>query len=102
MASQSDDHMTFVRLHRFLGNTNRVVTLKLIRYSLLMVLAPLASFYLSYYVLFKQDQTKLMWCGLIAVLVTNIVVASYVVMAWYEKDNGSAVGPNRRQAQKAD
>ncbi len=67
-----------------MGPTNRVVTLKLIRYSLLMVLAPLAAFYFSYYIFFNQDKTKLMWCGFFAVFVVNLVIASYVIMAWNE------------------
>jgi len=79
------------RLHslllRFFGPTNRVVTLKLIRYSLIMVLAPLTAFYLSFYVLFKQDKSKLMWCGFLAVFVVNVVIVSYVVMAWNEPDD---------------
>ena len=74
-------------LCRFMGPTNRVVTLKLIRYSLLMVLIPLLVFYISFYVVFNQQKDKLMWCGLLAVFATNVVIASYVIMAWNEKDD---------------
>jgi len=52
-----------------------------------MVLAPLAAFYFSFYVLFKQDKDKLMWCGFLAVFVVNVVIVSYVVMAWNEPDD---------------
>lgn len=54
-----------------------------------MVLAPLAAFYLSFYVLFKQDKSKLMWCGFLAVFVVNVVIVSYVVMAWNEPDDSN-------------
>jgi hypothetical protein len=53
-----------------------------------MVLAPLSAFYISYYLIFNQRKDMLMWSGLIAVFVTNIVIAMYVVMAWNEKDDG--------------
>lgn len=71
--------------------------LKLVRYSLLMVLAPLASFYFSFYVVFNQDKSKLMWCGIIAVIATNLVIASYVIMAWNEKDEESGAETKRGQ-----
>lgn len=90
---------------RFFGPQNRVVTLKLIRYSLLMVLAPLTTFYFSFYVIFKQDNAQLMWCGLLAVLVTNLVIAAYVVMAWNEKDDRpkpKGVGARGSTMQKVD
>ena len=69
-----------------------------------MVLAPLASFYFSYYVVFRQDKTKLMWCGLIAVFVTNLVIDAYVVMAWNEKDDSKREGksPIARSVRKTD
>lgn len=88
--------------YRFFGPTNRVVTLKLIRYSLLMILAPLLSFYVSFYVIFRQDKTKLMWCGLIAVFVTNLVIAAYVVMAWNEKEDESSRVSAVRAQRKSD
>eukprot|EP01038_Epipyxis_sp_PR26KG_P004959 gene4959-6934_t len=73
----------------FLGPTNRVVTLKLIRYSLYMILIPLAVFYFLYIVIFKQNQDMLGWCGIAAVIATNCVIASYVIMAWNEPDDGA-------------
>jgi len=63
-----------------------VVTLKLIRYSLFMLLAPLATFYFFFYLVFKQDKDMLGWSGISAVVAANLVIASYVVMAFSEKD----------------
>lgn len=65
---------------------NRIVTLKLIRYSLYMVLAPLATFYFLFYVVFKQNKDYLGWCGIAAVIAANIVIGAYVYMAWHEDD----------------
>jgi cytochrome c oxidase subunit IV len=65
---------------------NRVVTLKLVRYSMWMVLAPLGTFYFLYYVIFKQNKEYLGWCGIAAVIAANIVIGLYVHMAWHEDD----------------
>jgi hypothetical protein len=62
------------------------VTLKLINYSLLMLLFPLATFYFSFYVVFKKSQAMLGVCGILAVIAANLVIAAYVVMAWNEDD----------------
>jgi hypothetical protein len=40
-------------MSRFFAPQNRVVTLKLIRYSMLMLLIPLATFYFFYIVIFN-------------------------------------------------
>jgi hypothetical protein len=49
-----------------------------------MVLYPLATFYFLFYVYFEQDKAMLGWCGIAAVIVANLVIASYVRMAWNE------------------
>jgi len=51
-----------------------------------MLLIPLATFYVSYYVLFKQNQEMLAWSGILAVIATNCVIVAYVMMAWGEDD----------------
>lgn len=61
-----------------------MVTLKLIRYSLWMVLFPLGTFYFLYYVVFNQNKDMLGWCGIAAVVAANVVIAAYVMMAWEE------------------
>lgn len=71
----------------FLGPTNRLVTLKLLRYSLLMILFPLSTFYFLFFVIFKQNKDMLGWCGMAAVFAANIVIATYVRMAWMEDRN---------------
>ena len=55
-----------------------------------MVLIPLATFYFLYYVVFDQDKKQLGWCGIMAVIAANGVIASYVVMAWNEPNQGAA------------
>jgi len=49
-----------------------------------MVLFPLGTFYFLFYVTFKQDKAMLGWCGIAAVIAANLVIASYVHMAWNE------------------
>ena len=71
-------------MFRFFGPTNRVVTLKLIRYSLVMLLLPLATFYFLFYLVFEKNNDMLGWCGIAAVIAANLVIAAYVMMAWAE------------------
>jgi len=70
----------------FFGPENRLVTLKLIKYSLLVLFAPLATFYGMFFLVFKQDKSMMGWCGIAAVVSANLVIASYVFMAWNEVD----------------
>ena len=59
-----------------------------------MVLVPLTVFYILYIVAFKRDKKMLGLCGIAAVIATNIVIASYVYMAYTEdiKSNSSTAG----------
>lgn len=81
---------------RFFSPQNRVVTLKLIRYSMVMLLAPLATFYFSFYVFFQQDRDMIGWSGLLAVLAANVVIASYVMMAIKEDRADKAARRNQQ------
>lgn len=76
----------------FFGPQNRVVTLKLIQYSLMMVLIPLGTFYFSYYVFFKMDPAMLGWSGILAVIATNCVIFAYIKMAFDEDDRYRGTG----------
>ena len=69
----------------FFGPENRAVTLKLLQYSVLMFVAPLATYYATLHAVFGGDVKQVGWCGLAAVVVANIVIAAYVVMAWNEE-----------------
>ena len=71
----------------FWAPENRTVTLKLIRYSLWMILFPLATFYFMFYIMFDGDRDMVGWCGIAAVVVANIVIADYVRMAWNEDND---------------
>lgn len=53
-----------------------------------MLLIPLATFYISFHIFFKQNPKMLGWSGVLAVIATNCVILSYVVMAWNEDDSG--------------
>ena len=70
----------------FWAPENRNVTIKLLRYSVWMIIFPLSTFYFMYYVMFDGDKAMLGWCGIAAVVVANIVMADYVRMAWNEDD----------------
>ena len=82
--SQSNIPTFLIHSTSFFGPTNRVVTLKLIRYSLVMLLLPLSTFYFLFYFVFEKDNNMLGWCGIAAVIAANLVIASYVMMAWAE------------------
>jgi hypothetical protein len=74
--------------HRsFFAPENRLVTLKLIRYSMYMILFPLATFYISFYIYFEQNPEMLGWSGIFAVVAANVVIAAYVIMAWNEDED---------------
>ena len=73
--------------NRFFGPTNIAVTLKLIKYTLWMILFPLSTFYFLFYIVFKKNKDMLGWCGIAAVVAANIVIYAYVRMAWYEDIN---------------
>jgi VMA21-like domain len=70
----------------FFGPENRAVTMKLLWYSLAMLVAPLVVFYFFLHVVFESNVDMIGWCGIAAVVAANIVIASYVVMAWNEPD----------------
>ena len=49
-----------------------------------MVLFPLSTFYFFQSVVFRNDKSKMAYSGLAAVVAVNIVIYSYVAMAWAE------------------
>ena len=55
----------------FFGQTNKAVTMKLVRYSALMFGLPIFTFYFLFYVIFKGDPEKLGICGIGAVIAVN-------------------------------
>jgi hypothetical protein len=75
----------------FWAPENRTVTLKLIRYSLWMILFPLVTFYFTYYIMFDGDKSMIGWSGIAAVVVANMVIADYIRMAWYEDEDEEGV-----------
>lgn len=60
--------------------------MKLLRYTVYMIAFPVGTFYGSYYFLFNKQESGLAWSGILAVIATNIVIASYVLMAWNEDE----------------
>jgi hypothetical protein len=81
------------------GPENRIVTLKLIRYSLLMVLLPLSTFYVLQIGIFRNDPSMLMWSGFAAVAAANVVIFLYVRMAWNEREEDIRIAPEGRSQQ---
>lgn len=55
-----------------------------------MFVCPIFAFYFSFKIIFKSDQDKLMYSGLIAVVVANLVIAAYVHMAFNEELEGDS------------
>lgn len=49
-----------------------------------MVLIPLSTFYFFFHIIFKSDPSYLGWSGIAAVFAVNMVIVSYVIMAWNE------------------
>lgn len=51
---------------------------------MVMLLLPLSTFYFLFYIVFEKNNDMLGWCGIAAVIAANLVIASYVLMAWAE------------------
>ena len=66
---------------RFFAPQNRLVTLKLIRYSLWMILIPLITFYFFQLIIFKGDNSMISYSGFLAVFSVNVVIFAYIRMA---------------------
>lgn len=54
---------------------------------------PMFVFYFFFLIVFKENKDMLGWCGVAAVVAANMVIVSYVIMAWNE-DKGS---PDQKQ-----
>lgn len=63
---------------------NRMVVLRLILFSLLMVLVPLAVFAAIYFGAPLDSPNVLAKSGIGAVVALNVVVIAFVIMAWRE------------------
>ena len=53
-----------------------------------MIFFPLATFYISFFVIFKQNPDMLSWSGIFAVIAANLVIVAYVIDGWSEDDEG--------------
>jgi len=75
---------------------NRNVADKLARYTLLMFTLPLIGFYLSQHMMTNytslKDNKIVMYSGFFAVLLANIVIGLYVLMAFGEEEPKLAEG----------
>lgn len=63
---------------------NRIVVLKLIFFSILMVLIPLGVFAGIYFASSLDNPNALATSGIGAVIALNMVIVAYIVMAWRE------------------
>jgi len=71
---------------------NRVIVLKLILFSLLLMLFPLLVFSITYFGVFAASPERVAWSGVSSVVALNLVIMGYVVMAWNE---GTGDGDHR-------
>jgi uncharacterized membrane protein YjjB (DUF3815 family) len=55
-----------------------------------MFFIPIATFYFMFHVVFDSDKSSLGWAGIAAVIAANLVIASYVYMAWNEDESPSS------------
>uniref|UniRef100_A0A7S2XVQ8 Vacuolar ATPase assembly integral membrane protein VMA21 homolog n=1 Tax=Fibrocapsa japonica TaxID=94617 RepID=A0A7S2XVQ8_9STRA len=67
-----------------LAPENRNVANKLGIYSVMMFVFPVVVFFFFNNIILKSNSDRLMWSGFASVLAVNIVIASYIVMAWKE------------------
>ena len=49
-----------------------------------MFVIPIGVFYSSFYLIFNGNNDKLGYCGILAIIAVNCVIAAYVRMAWFE------------------
>jgi len=66
---------------------NKEVGKKLGLATALMFTLPIAVFYICLEIVFKEKKDPTMWAGGCAVIVTNMIVAGYVVSAFSEPDD---------------
>jgi hypothetical protein len=71
----------------FLGPRNRLVTMKLLLHTLLMISLPIGTYFFLLHIVFGGDKSMVGWCGAGAIFMCNAVIVSYVVMAWREDDD---------------
>jgi len=68
---------------------NKAVTMKLVRYSVAMFTFPVGAFFFFQHLVFGSDKNYLGHSGIAAVVAANLVIASYVRMAWLEDKDGT-------------
>ena len=66
---------------------NKAVTIKLLRYTLVMFTFPVGVFYLVYHLILGGKRELAGWAGIAAVIAANVVIAFYVWMAYTEEDD---------------
>ena len=71
----------------FFGPENRVVTMKLLMYSLLMISLPIGTYFFLLHIVFGSNKNMAGWSGIGAVFMVNMVIVAYVVMAWTEPND---------------
>ena len=75
--------------------------MKLLRYSAVMFLFPVATFYFFFWFVFGGDKNALGWSGIAAVVAANIVIGAYVKMAW-DEDKDEVEEAQKRNLNKTD
>ena len=77
--------------HSLLQEQNRSVAKKLGTATLLMFTLPIIAFYVGLYCFFTDKDEPILWSGGLAVVVTNLVIAGYVVSAFREEDESDGL-----------
>jgi len=72
----------------FLGPQNLAVTMKLLLYTVLMIALPIGTYFFLLHIVFGGNKNMVGWSGAGAIFMCNVVIVSYVVMAWREDDEG--------------
>ncbi len=70
----------------FMGPQNRAVTMKLLWFSFLMITLPLGTYFFLLHIIFEGNKLMVGWSAVGAVVVSNIIIACYVIMACTEED----------------
>ena len=60
--------------------------MKLLLYTLLMIALPIGTYFFLLHIVFGGNKNMVGWSGAGAIFMCNVVIASYVVMAWNEDD----------------
>ena len=83
-------------MYRLLDEQNRDVGRKLGIATALMFTLPFVTYYVTYYYVFSNRTEPANWAGGAAVLVTNLIIMGYVMVAFAEPDSEDEINQKKR------